>query len=167
MTAPQPCSLCARPEADHDDAACPFGWTPAVGPVVLCCGSRDWQDRATVLAWLQRFPPGTVVIHGAARGADTIAGEVAAELGFAVRAYPARWDSEGKAAGPLRNQRMLDSEPDILRVLAFTASIMRDGRLSGTGDMLRRCVEAGVVATVVPPGGSRASADRDRQRRSV
>ena len=32
MTAPQPCSLCARPEATHDDAACSFGWTPPIGP---------------------------------------------------------------------------------------------------------------------------------------
>lgn len=32
MTAPHPCSLCARPEADHDDAACSFGWTPPLPP---------------------------------------------------------------------------------------------------------------------------------------
>lgn len=151
-TPPHPCSLCAAPEASHDDAACSFGWTPPIGPVVLCCGSRDFTDRATIRAWLARFPRGTVVIHGAARGADTLAAEEARALGFAVRAYPARWDTEGKAAGPLRNQRMLDSEPDISRCLAFTASIMREARLSGTGDMLRRCVDAGVVATVVPPG---------------
>lgn len=29
----QPCSLCARPEADHDDTACSFGWTPAAPPL--------------------------------------------------------------------------------------------------------------------------------------
>lgn len=28
MTTPQPCALCAAPEASHDDAACPMGWTP-------------------------------------------------------------------------------------------------------------------------------------------
>ena len=151
-----PCSLCTRPAHDHDDAACSFGWTPPIGPVLLCCGSRDWQDRETIRAWLARFPRGTVVIHGAARGADNLAASVAAELGFAVRAYPARWDTDGKAAGPLRNQRMLDGEPDVSRVLAFTAALMRgEGgarRLTGTGDMVARCVEAGVVVTVVPPG---------------
>jgi len=158
MTAPQPCSLCARPEADHDDAACSFGWTPPIGPVLLCCGARDWTDRATVLAWLRRFPRGTVVIHGAARGADTIAGEEAFALGFTVRRYPVdpALDGPWPAAGIRRNARMLAAEPDISRCLAFTAAIMRGSgasrRLTGSGDMVARCVEAGVVATVVPPG---------------
>lgn len=119
--------------------------------VVLVCGSRDYpaSARATIRAWLARLPPGTTIIHGAARGADSLAGEVAAELGFAVRAYPARWDSEGKAAGPLRNQRMLDSEPGISRCFAFTSALMRGARASGTGDMVGRCLAAGVV----PPAG--------------
>ncbi len=39
MTAPQPCSLCARPEPTHDDAACSFGWTPALPPL------RVWTAR--------------------------------------------------------------------------------------------------------------------------
>lgn len=41
MTAPQSCSLCARPEADHDDAACPMGWTPALPPL------RVWTARVS------------------------------------------------------------------------------------------------------------------------
>lgn len=120
---------------------------------VLVCGSRDWpaSERPTIRAWLARLPPGTVIIHGAARGADTIAGAVAAELGFTVRAYAARWDSEGRAAGPLRNARMLAEEPAISRCFAFTSALTRDGRPTGTGDMVGRCLAAGVVVAVVPP----------------
>ena len=38
---PQLCSLCARPEADHDDAACSFGWTPPLPPL------RVWTARVS------------------------------------------------------------------------------------------------------------------------
>ena len=128
---------------------------------VLVCGSRDWPapERPTIRAWLARLPPGTVIIHGAARGADSIAGAVAAELGFAVRPYAVdhALDGQWPAAGIRRNARMLAAEPSVSRCLAFTAALMRGSgasrRLTGTGDMCARCIEAGVVVTVVPPGG--------------
>lgn len=58
-----------------------------------------------------------VVVHGAARGADSLSGEVAEELGCTVEVYPADWLKYGKAAGPIRNKQMLDTGPDV--VLAF------------------------------------------------
>jgi len=127
--------------------------------VVLCCGSRDWpaSERPTIRAWLARLPPGTVVIHGAARGADSLAASVAQELGFAVRPYPAdpALDGPWPAAGIRRNARMLAAEPDVSRCFAFTDAIQRgtgaSKRLTGTGDMIARCLAAGVVVTVVPP----------------
>lgn len=131
---------------------------------ILVCGSRDWTDRETIRAWLARFPKDTTVIHGAARGADTTAGEEARALGFTVREYPADWAAHDRAAGPIRNQRMLDEEHSgvtraghapIDRCLAFTRALRReerDGRTTGTGDMVIRCVAAGIVATIIPPG---------------
>lgn len=158
----QPCSLCSQPEQAHDDAACPMGHTPALPPLpfkLIVCGSRDWpeRERATIRAWLARFPPRTVVIHGdCPTGADKIAGEVARELGFTVRAYPADWSTHGRAAGPIRNAAMLAAEHRegaiVDRCLAFTAALQRGDRLTGTGDMVARAVAAGVVVTVVPPG---------------
>ena len=59
-----------------------------------------------------------VIIHGAARGADSIAGEIARELRVQVKEYPAQWQKHGKKAGPLRNIRMLqEGEPQL--VIAF------------------------------------------------
>lgn len=126
---------------------------------VLVCGSRDFpaSARPTIRAWLARLPPGTVIIHGAARGADTIAGAVAAELGFTVRVYAVdpTLDGQWPAAGPRRNARMLAAEPNVSRCFAFTDAIQRGTgaakRLTGTGDMIARCLAAGVVVTVVPP----------------
>lgn len=45
MTAPQPCSLCARPEADHDDAACSFGWTPPLPPLRVWTARVSWRGE--------------------------------------------------------------------------------------------------------------------------
>lgn len=53
------------------------------------------------------------VIHGAARGADTLAGEWAQVHGLTEHAVPADWDKHGIAAGYIRNSKMLkDYNPD-------------------------------------------------------
>lgn len=53
-----------------------------------------------------------------------------------VRAFPADWHRDGKAAGPIRNRRMLlEGMPDL--VVAFPG-----GR--GTADMVRRARAAGI-----------------------
>lgn len=50
-----------------------------------------------------------------------MAGEVATELGCQVEVFPADWKKYGRAAGPIRNNEMLDSDPDV--VLAFHDSL--------------------------------------------
>lgn len=91
---------------------------------ILVCGSRGWTDRKTIRAVLMDYirdwpldADEPVVMHGAARGADEIAGEEALDLGFWVEEYPADWESEPRRAGILRNLTMLNQEPDV--VLAF------------------------------------------------
>lgn len=123
---------------------------------VLVCGSREWTDRRTIREWLAKCPKGSVIVHGAARGADAIAGEEARALGFEVREYPADWERHRKGAGPIRNQQMLDAEsPDA--VLAFSWVVAPKDRTApksitrGTSDMVVRALEAGVRVTIVPP----------------
>ena len=107
---------------------------------VLVCGSRSYADRIhvfRVLTDLHSSHPISVIVHGGATGADTLAHEWAVEHSIAYARYPANWDLDGrKAAGPIRNQRMLDAEsPDL--VVAFLG-----GR--GTQDMMRRARKAGI-----------------------
>ena len=112
---------------------------------VLVCGSRYWTAREPIVAALRELPAGTTIIHGAARGADRIAGEVATELGFEVIACPADWDTHGKAAGPIRNGEMLrDHQPDW--VLAFTPNLEQS---RGTRDMVVKARRAGLPVKVV------------------
>jgi len=60
----------------------------------------------------------------------------AVDHNLAIRSFPADWEKDGLAAGPMRNQRMLDEgKPDL--VIAFPG-----GR--GTADMVQRAKAAHV-----------------------
>ena len=100
---------------------------------VLVCGSRYWTDRKVIEEELRKLPEGSIVIHGSAKGADTIAGRAAWWLGFKVEQFPARWDLHGTAAGPIRNQQMIDTKPTL--VLAFHSNL-NDSK--GTKDCVAR-----------------------------
>jgi hypothetical protein len=108
---------------------------------VMVTGSRRWTDEDAIRRALHfaaggmgmETAPGVTLIHGAARGADTIAAHLAVVLGWSVVPYPADWSRHGKAAGPIRNREMLDSKPDV--VLAFPLPMSR-----GTRDVIREAV---------------------------
>jgi hypothetical protein len=111
---------------------------------ILVCGDRNWCNMSIIERELKKFPSDTVVIHGAAKGADTLGGFVADKLGFKVLVFPAKWGIYGKGAGPIRNQKMLDEgKPDL--VLAFHENIDES---KGTRDMVHRARGAGVKVVI-------------------
>jgi len=84
---------------------------------VLVCGGRDYSDAEYMALVLKAADPG-VIIHGAAKGADTLAGKWAHDHGVPVEEFPADWEKHGLQAGPLRNLQMLtEGKPDL--VIAF------------------------------------------------
>lgn len=115
---------------------------------VLVCGSRTWRDQRKIEARLRQLPRGSIVIHGQARGADTIAGTIAEALGFDVRAFPAEWRPLGRdgpvdyGAGKTRNLVMLDEQPEL--VLAFW-----DRRSTGTKHTIDAALERGIAVEVI------------------
>lgn len=125
---------------------------------VLVTGSRDWTMEGPIRQELMKCPAGTVVVHGAARGADTKAHFVAKELGFEVRDYPVpdeEWTRVGPAAGILRNTRMLDEEhPDkdgvyIDKCFAFSADLENS---RGTKNMVKQAGAAEPVIEITRRG---------------
>lgn len=110
-----------------------------MGLRVLVCGGRDFNDALTLGSWLGGIHKDhgiSVLIHGGARGADFMAGKFAEWQGIPVKVYPADWDKDGKAAGPIRNARMLaEGKPDL--VVAFEGG-------NGTADMVAKAKRAGV-----------------------
>lgn len=106
---------------------------------VLVCGGRDFSDRAFIeraLASLAKVECIDAVIEGNASGVDRIAGFWARQRDIPNLKFTAEWDRLGRAAGPIRNQRMIEEgRPDL--VIAFPG-----GR--GTADMVRRAKAAGI-----------------------
>jgi len=109
---------------------------------VLVCGGRDYRDRERMKQVLTELEI-SELINGGARGADSLAIELAIEWMIPVQTYHADWKKHGPKAGPIRNEAMLvHGKPDL--VVAFPG-----GR--GTADMLRRARAAGVKVLEVKP----------------
>lgn len=105
---------------------------------VLVCGGRDYADKKKIFAELDKLKDKmSGLISGGAPGADTIAWDWGWSRGIHCDRYMANWNKHGRAAGPIRNQQMLDEgKPDL--VLAF-------GGKRGTADMVGRAESAGVT----------------------
>jgi hypothetical protein len=113
---------------------------------ILVCGGRDFDDWTLLNVTLSEFqtqfnkqpgynPTNTVIIEGGAIGADFLARCWAKSWGLNFEEYKADWKKHGNAAGPIRNQQMLDTGIDL--VIAFPGGV-------GTADMIRRAKKAGV-----------------------
>lgn len=109
---------------------------------VLVCGSRYFNDYKLLSSVLSKISI-SVLIHGGARGADTLAGEFASRYGIPQSVFLADWTTFGKRAGPIRNQLMLDEgKPEL--VVAFW-----DGESRGTKHMIDIAEAAGVGVNVI------------------
>lgn len=120
---------------------------------VLVCGGRGYADRDNFTRQVDRIcidrgwitpkdecgnwlPTITVIHGGCPTGADSLADEYAVVNWLQFEEFKADWKKHGRAAGPIRNQRMIDEgKPDL--VVAFPG-----GR--GTADMVKRAKAAGV-----------------------
>src|SRR3954447_1918473 len=115
------------------------------GYFVLVCGSRAGPRGDVMQARLAQLPRGTRIMHGGARGADRMAGVIAARLGFHVIEVPAIWRPKGvynPRAGLERNIAMLDEKPDL--VIAFHLD-----NSTGTQHVIDQCVVRGIPLDVV------------------
>jgi hypothetical protein len=118
---------------------------------VLVCGGRDFTDQEFVIRTLDRLSlkwpktppdeygnwlPAVTIIAGEAQGVDVHAAAWAMVNHTNYRGFAADWAKHGKAAGPIRNQQMIqEGRPDL--VVAFPG-----GR--GTADMVARAKKAGI-----------------------
>lgn len=113
--------------------------------IVLVCGSRDWNDVDYIWETLSRvLRPSDVVVHGAAYGADAIAGFCADQIGCKVIRHPADWEGLGRKAGPLRNSLMLKEEPDV--VYAYHPFLPNS---KGTRDMVEKAKRKGIIIHIL------------------
>lgn len=119
-----------------------------MGRRIIITGSRDWDDPAPIHAVLDEELAKTpqdqwlIVVHGGARGADTIAGKWAYDQlvrGRRVRyeQFCADWDGYGKRAGMLRNVVMIGTGAEVCH--AFPK-----GQSRGTRHCMAQARRAGI-----------------------
>lgn len=102
---------------------------------IVVAGTRGYNNRREfheiICQYLETFEDPVLFISGGARtGADHLIIEWCNKFDYPCKIYPAFWESEGKIAGFLRNERMAKAATDLIT--------FHDGVSPGTADMKRR-----------------------------
>ena len=110
---------------------------------VIVCGSRTFTDFYQVQKVLDaRRDYIEKVVTGGGRGADGLAMQWALENGVSVQVFEADWERFKRAAGPMRNKRMV-GESGAARVIAFAGG-------AGTLGICELAARAGLVVERIP-----------------
>ena len=112
---------------------------------ILITGSRHWTDYQTMSLALRGIYDRNrtaMLVHGNCAGADLMANQIWRQPGGQVDVFDADSEHLGRAAGPRRNQEMVDSCNPSDICLAFP---LADSR--GTRDCMRRAEAAGIPVT--------------------
>jgi hypothetical protein len=108
--------------------------------VVLVTGGRDYTlfgELTYIMDTIHAVHGFSIVMHGDARGADTLAGRWCRARKLQEVKVPANWAGHGLSAGLRRNTFMLELlRPDV--VVAFPG-----GR--GTANMMKKAADAGIL----------------------
>ncbi len=116
------------------------------GETWLICGGRDFADEImfedAMGDLMRHYGHPSRIVHGAATGADSMAGDLGERLSVDVVTCPADWKKHGRAAGPIRNKEMLAHKP--AKVIAFPG-----GR--GTQNMKNQARVAGIDVIEIQP----------------
>jgi len=127
---------------------------------LLVFGPRTWNDRPIMEAVLVglHHERDLTIIEGGAKGADRMAGAIyqdlwAGSLFTEIAVFEADWRTHGRAAGPIRNRRMIaEGRPE--EAVGFVHGLL-DGLpdTPGSRNMAEQLLEAGVPTfyVVAPP----------------
>lgn len=121
---------------------------------ILICGDRNWcgnSQYGSIFDAVNSMGKVEMIITGDCKGVDSLAYKVGNALNIPVLTFFANWALYGKAAGPIRNERMLkEGEPDI--VLAFHDNVVKS---KGTKNMVLQAICARVPVEFFNSKGER------------
>lgn len=123
---------------------------------IIVCGGRDFTDMLFVfkaLDHLHATQPITLLIEGGQRTRDKHTREIiggadywgmrwAKRNSIPFETVRADWTTHGKAAGPIRNNKMAEMKPDC--VVAFKGG-------NGTADMVRKAKSRDIEVMEIQP----------------
>lgn len=118
---------------------------------ILITGDRNFKAIDPIRIVISKCKDvGLTIIHGdCPSGADNIASKLCDELKVSQRKFPAEWGKYGKAAGPKRNQMMIDMKP--LICYAFHDNINSS---KGTKDTVNRAKKANIPVVLINSNGN-------------
>lgn len=116
---------------------------------IVVCGSRKWKSQDIIYERFKYLPINSIIIEGGCQGADLITKHIAMiDIGLEVIEFPACWKKYGKAAGPMRNIKMLNTKPDL--VIAFHNDLKKS---RGTKHIVEEAKKRGIVVEVIDNSG--------------
>lgn len=104
----------------------------------LVTGSREYTDHRQIHDVLRRLAPGSIVVHGGAKGADRLCRDTALGLGLTVEEHLPDWKGLGRSAGFKRNALMVKLGAD--RCYAFFSN----PESKGTQHTVDLAIKAGI-----------------------
>lgn len=110
---------------------------------LVVAGSRDIDNRVAVQTILNNFLARhdvDEIMTGGARGVDDMAHRFAEERGIDNYVVKADWEEHGRAAGPIRNEKMAKMGDALLAIW--------DGKSSGTRSMIDNALNHSLDVTV-------------------
>jgi len=97
---------------------------------LIVAGSRTFNDEKFLFEVLDSIQgPIVEIVSGNAEGADKLGEKYAKARGIDLVIFPANWKKHGKAAGPIRNEKMAK--------YANAAVVFWDGKSTGSQNMIR------------------------------
>jgi len=112
---------------------------------VIIAGGRDFGKKVVLIDAFRHFQKEygeiTEVVCGMAPGADTLGMLWADFMDIPVKKFPADWDKNGKAAGPIRNKQMAEYADALI---AFW-----DGKSKGTKNMIELATKQKLRVVIV------------------
>lgn len=112
---------------------------------VAFTGDRHWKDWILVNETIRYFDSTRDEIHvgDEPNGLDHIVWELTSH--FNRYRYIAEWKRYGRAAGPRRNEHMLNAEPDVL--VAFHDDL--NGKSKGTKNCVMQAQRKGILVVLI------------------
>ena len=109
---------------------------------IAVVGSRTFNDYNTMVDAVSGFAENLdEIISGGANGADALAKKLAEDLEVGYTEFPADWNKNGKVAGFIRNQQIVDASDFII---AFW-----DGESNGTKDTIDKARKAKKATLII------------------
>lgn len=103
--------------------------------IIAVVGSRGFSNLKAVEEYIETLPLDTIVVSGGAKGVDKTAENAAIKRGIRTLIYNPDWKKNGKAAGFIRNQDIVDAADKVV--------VFWDGISKGTKHTMDLATKAG------------------------